>query len=155
MSDSPVSARPEVTEGDRVEARNEPITLVDGRTAHLRFGAKALRHLERSYGGVNEWERAMKSQGDGPTASAVFDALIAGLLHLRMGTPEDVEDLLDENRLEEYVLAISRAMERHQAPEAQGLSNGNAAGTTGESPGATSTISSQSNVTALTTPFGT
>lgn len=137
-----------ITEADRLEARGYPITLVDGRVVRLRFGAKAMRYLERQYGSLGAFTDEAQKGAQGKAASATFDALIAGLMHLHLGTPDEVEDLLDEDRLNtEYANAFSEAWSEALPPEDQRpVAPVNAeTTTTGESPGETSSSSSPSS----------
>jgi hypothetical protein len=152
-------ARTEITEGDRIEGRGQPITLIDGRVVRLRFGAKALRYLEKTYGSLAAFQEEAMKGAAGKAASATFDALIAGLMHERLGTPDEVEDLLDEERLTtEYADAFSRSWGEALPPEgkAQGtiVRPSTKAESEAVSPGQTSTTSSPQNLTEQTSSSG-
>lgn len=145
-----------VTEGDRVEARGVPITLADGRSVRLRFGAKALRYLEREYGSLKAFQEEAKKGNEGRAVTAVLDAIIAGLLHESLGTVDEVENLLDERRLTtDYADAFNKAWDEAQPPEESGPADVDQTTATGESLGETSTTSQQSSLEELTTSSGT
>lgn len=135
-----------VTEGDRIEALGVPITLVDGRQVRLRFGARAIRQLERQYGSLKTFQEEIRSGSDGRGATAIFDALGAGLLHEKLGSQEEVDDLLDERLLSsDYLTAFNEAWEQSQPPEDAGPVQESTTSDPGESRGVISTISSPSN----------
>lgn len=147
-----------VTDADRIAADGVPIPLVDGTTAELRFGMRAIRHLERQFGSLDAMQEALPGE-DGPPDGA-FEAmcavLYAGLMHT--GRSEDeVLDLLSPRMLNRYAEAIGQAF-AIAFPEVE---SGNVEGEPSRpglqangSPGATSTGSSPSGSAVPTNSSG-
>lgn len=146
----------QVTDADRVAAEGVPVPLVDGTTTDLRFGMRAIRHLERQFGSLDAMQEALPGE-DGPPDGA-FEAmctvLYAGLMHT--GRSEDeVLDLLSPRMLNRYAEAIGQAF-AIAFPEAE---PGNVEGEppalqVNGSPGATSTGSSPSGSAVPTNSSG-
>lgn len=162
--DTQPTTPPEPTDAQRIAAAGYPITLTDGRRARVRFGLRALKLLEERYGslvGIAESLREMVGD-DADHAKMIaptWDLLEAGLLHLRL-EPEDLDALLDPNRLAEYTEAVARAF-REAMPagkaEAAAVATAVAAPptpTTEASTGPASTGSGPSPLGAPTPPGG-
>ncbi len=161
--DTQPTTPPEPTDAQRIAGAGYPITLANGQRANVRFGLRALKLLEERYGslvGIAECLREMAVDPDHAKMIApTWDLLEAGLLHLRL-EPEDLDALLDPNRLAEYTEAVARAF-REAMPagkaEAAAVATAVAAPptpTTEASTGPASTGSGPSPLGAPTPPGG-
>jgi hypothetical protein len=114
----PIDA-PRPSEADQLEAPGVFITLVNGKKARLRYGARAIRYLEKQWDGLPGFQEAMTSPKS--QIGAFYDALYAGLLHEQLaGNPDDVLDMLDERRMAtEYLKAFEEAFAQSVPTEAQ------------------------------------
>lgn len=103
------------SDSDRLLAAGAPITLIDGREVRLRYGMRAMKNLEDELGSIEAVHEAVNGTGKkfGPLVTVIY----CGLSHEQI-EQDDLFDLLDTRRLEEYSEAIGAAF--HEAfPAAQ------------------------------------
>jgi hypothetical protein len=145
-----------MTEGTQLLAQGRPITLVDGSTAHIRYGLHALALLEEKFGSLAAMYRVVTTAGPRQAFSQLGNMLAAGLWHIvddgrDMSVAElalALDDRLDPRRMPEYedaiILALADAfpdppvatVPNGKSPrERNGRSRGRA--TTGSAPSAT------------------
>lgn len=114
-----------ITDGARLLAAGHPITLLDGRSANVRFGFRGLLMLEEHFGSLPAVQNAISSDGTGKALEPIARLVSAGLAGEGLSYDELV-DLLDPRCLAEYVAAVGAALEEAlpaPAPDA-GKANG-------------------------------
>ena len=135
-----------MTNSDRILARGVPITLADGRTAHLRYGMLGLKQLEDDFGSLAKVQDAIKkefarnSKEGAPTGKAInlaWSIMRAGLLDLEM-TELELDRVLDPALFGDYADAIGQAFDQAFG---DGKAKKGQAQVTPISPGPISTIS--------------
>ena len=110
-----------ITEAERLQGLGAPVQLANGKVVNLRYGGRAQRWIEREYGSLKKFQDELDKGEEGIVMTALYDALYAGLLHLKLGTDkDDVLDLLDERLLlDEYLPAFRRAFAQSLPRRAQ------------------------------------
>lgn len=106
-----------MTESDKIAAKGIPITLADGSTTHARFGLWGIKIIEDRYGSLAEMQSVMEAAFDtdetgaprGKAFSTLLDVLGIALLHTKK-SGQQLADMLDPRRIEEYVEAVSEAL---------------------------------------------
>ena len=104
-----------VTESDRILAPGHTLTLVDGRVVTLRYGMRGLKALEDEFGSLNSLEEAVGLDEEGrPTGKVIgpIVAMLAAGLTAEGISADQLLDLLDPARLDEYADAAGKALEQ-------------------------------------------
>ncbi len=132
-----------VTDSDRLLAQGAVVHLTDGREVPLRYNMRALKMLEDRFGTIEGVNTAIPVDDEGRPTGKVFgpmlDLLIPGLLHTGLSEDELI-DLLDPKRLDEYGTALGAAMaEAFPAPKSAQGNGAGPAGVANGSPGPSST----------------
>ena len=143
-----------------IEAKGIPITFVDGSTARIRFGLSAIKALEDQHGSTAAALAAVNGalvvneEGvpAGKAYSMIWDLLRLGLRREKL-SDDELEDLLDENQMADYMPLLMEAL-------AQGMGGANKGpkgqpARTSRSRGKSSTTSPPSLSIAQTSSSGT
>src|ERR1051326_4303428 len=113
----------ESSDGTKLAAKGAPITLVDGRVCHVRYGFRGVLELERRLGGTKAIDEAIVQilNAEGAAYTKLADFLCAGLLD-DFTDDDEVIALLDSRQLFDYGQAVGEAL-AEAFPDATG--NGN------------------------------
>lgn len=102
-----------VTDSDRILAAGKPLILADGRTVTLRFGLRAIKMIEDSFGSLGAIEEIFATDDNGVPKGKVVGPLVevlaAGLSHEKL-TADELLDLLDLGELNAYMAAALAAV---------------------------------------------
>jgi hypothetical protein len=137
------------SDSDRLLAAGTPLALTDGREVSLKYGMRSLKILEDQFGDLRTAQNSLA--GGGKTIGPLMDLLSAGLLHEGI-TADELLDLVDPQRLEEYSQALVKAFEV-AFPDAVGKAEELLAATNGSS-GPSSTTRPRSHSGAATRSSG-
>lgn len=132
----------EITEGQRLLALGQPVTLADGTQARIVFTARALLAMEEKYGSLDAYFTTV--------AGGSKKALLAAVVHtlqVTLSLPlETAVDYVDTRHLNAYVKAINDAIAEALPPAEDSRGNSQKAP---ESAGADISISAPSSSESL------
>lgn len=105
-----------MTDGARLLAAGEPITLANGHTVNVRYGMRSLLELERRFGGLAHVQSAISDDGTGAMVEPSLQLVTCGLLHEHDGngaplTVDRLAELLPPELFQTAVQTAARAME--------------------------------------------
>jgi hypothetical protein len=108
------------SDSDRILAEGAPITLSDGRAVRLKYGMRALKRLEDTYGSTIAIDTAVQDvlNAKGKLLTTLSTLMLAGLMHEPplngegTLTEDAIEELFDLKRVGEYALAVSNAFQQ-------------------------------------------
>ena len=138
------------SDSDRLLAAGRSITFLDGSTHTLHFGFRALKLIEDDFGSIAAVSRSLDDQAMFGTVARV---LTAGLSHEHRSMDE-LLDLLDVQRLNEYTKATIEALTEALPSVAVDPTRPTLRQRNGKSPGLTTTTSRPFVSVEVTTPSG-